>query len=266
MPSNMSLPAHRLSIEDSSRGFNKHRGNGRNSRNIALMGVGAVCVVSVCMLWYFYSARSDLFMLGAAAFSPADSRGEQQPVHLPPHGSTGRGVSAGQKANSDADGKVLTASNTRGFAEAIAGAAAALVVTTYPEPLRTRNILLYTAETRINTGVWPNWGGDPPHEATLNWAAAGTVVSKTCPLPCAFIHDDTKMATADVVIVEGVNWPKFGYAGKPLPLPPRDRPNPRGGGGSLPCRSSGTSDMNPPPIIQSTRSQMPILRRYSLSQ
>jgi hypothetical protein len=58
-------------------------------------------------------------------------------------------------------------------------------------------------------------------------AAAGVRVTRTCPLPCAFIHGDDGRDTADAVIMELVNHPKFGF-GRDVPIPwPEKRPNPR---------------------------------------
>lgn len=77
-----------------------------------------------------------------------------------------------------------------------------------PATPRKRVVALYQAGGRINSGVWPNWGGDPPERCTLSWAAAGVVVEKACPVQCAFVHDDSRLGEADAVIVEANNWPK----------------------------------------------------------
>jgi hypothetical protein len=92
---------------------------------------------------------------------------------------------------------------------------------------RKRTIVLYSADGRINTGVWPSWGGDPPSSATLNWGSAGVVVEKSCPVECTVTHDNGLMAQADAVLCEILNWPKFGLSGD-MPLPERTRANPRG--------------------------------------
>jgi hypothetical protein len=97
-----------------------------------------------------------------------------------------------------------------------------------------RTIVMFTASDRINTGVWPSWGGSPPKEARLNWAAAGVTVLKSCPAQCVITHDNSALAEADAVLVEGVNWPKFGFAGQELPLPARSRRNSNARAGSAP--------------------------------
>ena len=96
------------------------------------------------------------------------------------------------------------------------------------EDARKRLVVLYTADGRINTGVWPSWGGDPPTEATLNWGSAGVVVRKECPVQCTVTHDNSLIEQADAVLCEALNWPKFGLSGD-LPLPQKGRDNPRGG-------------------------------------
>jgi hypothetical protein len=111
---------------------------------------------------------------------------------------------------------------------AAAAAAPSAAAAPAPEDARKRLIVLYTADGRINTGVWPSWCGDPPESATLNWGSAGVVVHKACPVPCTVTHDNSLIAQADAVLVEALNWPKFGLSGE-LPLPARARDNPRGG-------------------------------------
>lgn len=91
---------------------------------------------------------------------------------------------------------------------------------------RKRLIVLYTENDKINTGVWPGWGGHS-REVTLNWAAAGVKVQKMCPLSCEFTHDNSKIPTADAIMIELVNHPKFGIA-EGVQWPERRRQNPRG--------------------------------------
>jgi hypothetical protein len=115
-----------------------------------------------------------------------------------------------------------------------------------PQALRERRILLSDGMGRWNTGVWPNWGSQ---DVTLNCkllhlarlyssglcvflsmhagAAAGVRVTRTCPLPCSFTHGDAGRETADAIVMELVNHPKFGF-GRDVPIPwPDKRPNPR---------------------------------------
>jgi len=96
------------------------------------------------------------------------------------------------------------------------------------DPTRKRIVVLHSADGRINTGVWPSWGGDPPTTATLNWGTAGVVVEKSCPVQCAFLHDNSAIGDADAVVSELLNWPKFGLSGD-FPVPERTRDNPRAG-------------------------------------
>ena len=91
---------------------------------------------------------------------------------------------------------------------------------------RKRLIVLYTEGEKINTGVWPGWGGHN-REVTLNWAAAGVKVQKMCPLSCEFTHDNSRIPTADAVVIELVNHPKFGIS-ENVVWPERRRQNPRG--------------------------------------
>jgi hypothetical protein len=102
-------------------------------------------------------------------------------------------------------------------------------VTTIPR--RPRRIVLASNGGRINTGVWPNWG-QGSSEVTLNWAAAGVKVRKTCPTACIVAHEGAgpngELAGADAVIVETVNIPKFGIpASEPLPWPAPKKDNPK---------------------------------------
>lgn len=99
----------------------------------------------------------------------------------------------------------------------------------HPALARSRTVVLYTENGRINTGVWPSWGTEGGHTATLNWAAAGVQVHKSCPKPCTITHDQGALSRADAVIVETVNHPKFGLGGSPLDWPSKadNRPNPR---------------------------------------
>lgn len=73
--------------------------------------------------------------------------------------------------------------------------------------------------------MWPNWG-QGTDEVTLHWAAAGVVVKKQCSTKCIVTHDQAQIADADAVILESVNWPKFGNAG-PMPWPHKRGNNPR---------------------------------------
>ena len=98
-----------------------------------------------------------------------------------------------------------------------------VVVTTVPR--RPRKIVLSTSDGRINTGVWPNWG-QGTEEVTLNWAAAGVRVRKQCPTKCVITHDQAQLADADAVMVEAVNWPKFGNGGD-FPWPAKRGGNPK---------------------------------------
>lgn len=94
---------------------------------------------------------------------------------------------------------------------------------------RPRTVVLYTENGRINTGVWPAWGTEGGNTATLNWAAAGVQVHKSCPKACTITHDQGALSRADAVIVETVNHPKFGLGGSPLDWPSKadNRANPR---------------------------------------
>ena len=108
-----------------------------------------------------------------------------------------------------------------------AGDAAAAEAQRFAE--RKRLIVLSTEGERINTGVWPGWGGagGAAREVTLNWAAAGVRVQKYCPLACTITHDNSLIAQADAVVMELVNHPKFGLGGQPVQWPERSRPNAR---------------------------------------
>jgi hypothetical protein len=98
-----------------------------------------------------------------------------------------------------------------------------------PVPRRKRKIVLSDGNGRWNTGVWPAWGYDPA-QVTLNWAAAGVVVNKYCPMECEFTRDQDT-STADAVVMELVNHPKFGIS-ESVPIPwPAKRDNPRSSGG-----------------------------------
>lgn len=83
---------------------------------------------------------------------------------------------------------------------------------------RTRLILLSDGDGKINTGVWPGWGGRFPYQSTLHWGTAGLVVEKTCPVSCETTHDNSRFFEADMVVTEMINYPKFGH--KSLPPPP----------------------------------------------
>lgn len=112
---------------------------------------------------------------------------------------------------------------------------------------RTRLIVLYSENSRINTGVWPGWGTEGT--TVLNWAAAGVHVDKVCPLPCTFTHDNGMVGQADAVVVETVNHPKFGLGGQAFEWPAQSRPNPRSvaitGGSSAPAGTDGKA-LTPP--------------------
>jgi hypothetical protein len=90
---------------------------------------------------------------------------------------------------------------------------------------RTRVIVLSTEGGRINTGVWPGWGGD--REVTLNWAAAGVRVQKYCSYSCKIVHDESMVPQADAIVMELVNHPKFGLESLAVQWPEKSRPNPR---------------------------------------
>lgn len=92
------------------------------------------------------------------------------------------------------------------------------VVTTVV-PRRARRIVLSTGEGRWNTGVWPNWG-QGTDEVTLNWAAAGVRVKKSCSVKCEITHDQSGIDAADAVVMETINHPQFlGPAADAIPLP-----------------------------------------------
>lgn len=78
-------------------------------------------------------------------------------------------------------------------------------------------VVLSSGQGRWNTGVWTGFGEKQP---TLNWAAAGVVVDKSaCRFECEFTHDQSKLATADAVLMELVNHPKFLGEGTAIPIP-----------------------------------------------
>jgi hypothetical protein len=112
---------------------------------------------------------------------------------------------------------------------------------------RKRVIVLYSEGSRINTGVWPAWGGRDPNTATLAWAAAGVAVNKECPVSCIISHDNSMIESADAVIIETVNHPKFGLGNQPFQWPPGGRSNPRAAsiaaGASRPWDESGRSPL-----------------------
>ena len=92
------------------------------------------------------------------------------------------------------------------------------VVTTVV-PRRKRRIVLSTGKGMWNTGVWPNWG-QGTDTVTLNWAAAGVVVKKSCSTECVISHDQAGADAADAIVMEAINHPKFlGTAGDAIPLP-----------------------------------------------
>jgi hypothetical protein len=228
MPSNLYLPTARRSAPDadSSRGFDKgfRRSGGGGApgggRGRVVVILGVLAALACGALAWAYFAR-------APRGTTASSRAEQT-VQL---------AQPAQQRPPPVPVKIAAPVPVAVVKEAVPPPAAAVPrEAAAPDPAlrakndgRRRTVVLYTAAGRINTGVWPSWGGEPPTTATLNWAAAGVRVEKSCPWDCAFVHDDARLETADAVIVEGVNWPKFGYAGQPLPLPPRSR-------GALPVR------------------------------
>ena len=95
-----------------------------------------------------------------------------------------------------------------------------LVVDITTVPRRPRKIVLSTGGDKINTGVWPNWG---PQEVTLNWAAAGVRVLKSCPTPCEITHNQADAESADAIIIETVNYPKFGFPDPATIVWPKNR-------------------------------------------
>ncbi len=96
----------------------------------------------------------------------------------------------------------------------------------YPLGERMRTIVQYTADDRINTAVWSEYGGAPPQRAELRWGNTGVVVEKTCPVACHFTSDQAALATADAVLIEAVNFESFGVWEGHLPLPEASRPHP----------------------------------------
>lgn len=68
-------------------------------------------------------------------------------------------------------------------------------------------VVLSNGDGLWNTGVWSGWGmGD---HVTLNWAAAGVEVHKTCPAKCTVTKDQRFIDDADLVVMELVNHLKF---------------------------------------------------------
>ena len=67
-------------------------------------------------------------------------------------------------------------------------------------------VVLSTGGGKWNTGVWPGYGQNP---AQLQWAAAGAVAHKTCPVQCKFTDDQSQLSSAHAVMMETVNAPKF---------------------------------------------------------
>lgn len=220
MPSNMNL-----SGEDS-RGFRKapmHRATvvARNNQVWVYAGVGLVALLS--LIFYFrvvftggssggmYTGsglhRFDEKRVGAAPPMPGLVASKPSLVAQPP-----------MQPQKEAPAPPPPAA-----APAAVAAAPARVA----DP-RKRLVVLHTADGRINTGVWPSWGGDPPTTATLNWGTAGVVVDKACPVQCTFSHDNSAIGDADAVVTEVLNWPKFGLSGD-FPVPARTRPNPAAG-------------------------------------
>lgn len=93
-----------------------------------------------------------------------------------------------------------------------------------PSPI---TIVMSTAKGLWNTGVWAGYGSGPV--TTLQWAASGITVDKSqCRLayPCHVTQDQSFEATADAVVMETVNHPKFLYNGArntPIPFPQQQR-------------------------------------------
>lgn len=227
MPSNLYLPTARRTAPDadSSRGFDKgfrRSGAGGDLRGRVYVVVAVLVALTCGALAWTYFARAPR----GASHVAEQKQWEQQRPPAPP----ATVPAPAEKAAPVPATVVKEAAPPPGTLPKDAPAPAANSdVEQSKNDGRRRTVVLYTANGRINTGVWPSWGGEPPSSATLNWAAAGVRVEKSCPWDCAFVHDDSRLEGADAVIVEGVNWPKFGYAGQPLPLPPRSR-------GALPVR------------------------------
>jgi hypothetical protein len=95
----------------------------------------------------------------------------------------------------------------------------------YPLGERMRTVVLYTAEDKINTGVWTEYGGAPPQHAELRWGNKGVSVEKTCPVSCRFTDEQSWLDRADAVLVETVNFEKFGVWTGEMPLPQHVRPH-----------------------------------------
>eukprot|EP00808_Paulinella_micropora_P019856 g62988.t1 len=91
---------------------------------------------------------------------------------------------------------------------------------------------IYLAEgPLLNTGVWSNFGSNPPEKAVLAWAANRLPVHKDClkELPCEFVRRSGGFTDIDAVVVETVNIDKFGHKlalkkleSQPNILPSRD--------------------------------------------
>jgi len=95
----------------------------------------------------------------------------------------------------------------------------------YPLGERMRTVVLFSAEGAINTGVWSEFGGEPPQRAELRWGNKGVAVEKTCPVSCRFTDDQAWLERADAVLVEAVNLEKFGVWSGEVPLPQHVRAN-----------------------------------------
>jgi hypothetical protein len=96
----------------------------------------------------------------------------------------------------------------------------------YPLGERVRTIVLYSAEERINTAVWSEYGSSNPQRAELRWGNTGVVVEKTCPVTCRFTSDQAALGAADAVLIEAVNFQKFDEWDGELPMPVSSRPHP----------------------------------------
>ena len=222
MPSNMSM------MHEDSRGFQKSK---LQSAKVLAARTNPMWYVVVCALTLGALVWGGLFAWKQSSRPGARGMRALEPSQAPPLGPTA-GPIAGPSA---APAPLVAAAPLPVAAAAPLPVAVAEAAPPPPPPeappapadTRKRTIVLYTADGRINTGVWPSWGGDPPESATLNWGSAGVVVRKACPVQCTVTHDNSMIAQADAVLCEVLNWPKFGLAGD-MPLPPRARDNPRG--------------------------------------
>jgi len=71
-------------------------------------------------------------------------------------------------------------------------------------------VVMSTGNGKWNTGVWSGYGDGP--KVALRWAASGVVVDKSeCKMtvPCVVSQDQKLASTADAIVMETVNHPKF---------------------------------------------------------